>query len=85
MKKLTRLFLYIKYFFEPKDKEVRKMAYEAAKAYYSVRPLRSRKNPYPRVVEYNQRREDFSAYQRAYNNSYRHGYAMSKLNEMTIR
>ncbi len=81
MKKLTRLFLYIKFFFEPNDKEVRKMAFDAAKAYYSVRPLRSTKNPFPRTIEYNRRRDDFVAFQRGYNNSYRHTYAIDKLEQ----
>lgn len=83
MKKLTRLFLYIKFFFEPDSKLVRKMAYDAAKAYYSVRPLRSAKNPYPRTIEYNQRREDFVAFQRGYNNSYRHSHAIRKLEQIS--
>lgn len=83
MKRLRRLFLYLKFFFEPNDKEVRALAFNAAKAYYARRPLRSAKNPYPRVPEYNRRREDFVAFQRGYNNSYRHAYAIKKLEQIS--
>jgi hypothetical protein len=79
MRGLSRLFLYLRYFFEPKDKLVRQLAYEAAKAHYAKLPLRSPQNPFPRVPEYNRRREEFLAFQRAYSNSYRHSYAKEKL------
>ncbi len=79
MRGLTNLFLYLRYFFEPNDKMVRHLAYDAAKKYFSLRPIRNVKTPYPRVVNYEQRRRDFIAFQRAFNNSYRHTYARDKL------
>jgi hypothetical protein len=82
MRGLRRFFLYLKFFFEPKDKLVRAEAFAAAKAYYAQRPLRSAKNPYPRVPHYYRRREDFVAFQRGYNNSYRHDYAINKLEQI---
>lgn len=82
MRGLSRLFLYLRYFFEPKDKLVRKLAYDAAKAHYSKLPLRGPHNPYPRLGEYDRRRQEFLAFQRAYNNSYRHAYAIDKLDRL---
>lgn len=82
MRGIRRFFLYLKFFFEPKDKEVRAMAFSAAKAYYAQRPLRNSQNPYPRVSSYYRRREDFVAFQRGYNNSYRHAYAIKKLEQI---
>lgn len=83
MRGLRRFFLYLKFFFEPKDKLVRAMAFAAAKAHYDQKPVRSAKNPYPRVGEYYRRREDFVAFQRGYNNSYRDSYAKAKLEQIS--
>ena len=73
-----KIFKYLKYYFEPNDKMVRHLAFEAARKYYRT-PVRNAKNPFPRVIEYNIRREGFLRYQRAFNHSYRHFYAMQKL------
>ena len=77
---MLRLLKYIKYYFEPDSKEVRKLAYAAAKKFYNV-PLRNDFDPYPRVSDYDRRREDFLRYQRAFNDRYRHDYAKNKLNK----
>lgn len=82
MRGLSHLFLYLRYFFEPKDKLVRQLAYDAAKAHYANLPLRNPQNLYPRVSHYEQRRQDFLVFQRAFNNSYRHAYAKSKLGKI---
>jgi len=82
MRGLSRLFLYLRYYFEPKDKLVRQLAFDAAKSHYAKLPLRSPQNPYPRVTHYEQRRQEFLAFQRAYNNSYRHSYALGKLGKL---
>jgi hypothetical protein len=58
---------------------VRYLAYNAAKKYFNPHPVRNPQNPRPRVVEYEQRRRDFIAFQRAFNNSYRNAYAKDKL------
>lgn len=68
MRTISRLFFYLVYFFQAETPALRKEAFESAKEYYSVRPLRSKNNPFPRVIEYQQRREDFQRYQRAYIN-----------------
>jgi hypothetical protein len=68
MRGLSRLFWYLVYFFQAETSALRKEAYDSAKLYYAKRPLRHRSNPYPRVVEYQQRRDDFQKYQRAYIN-----------------
>jgi hypothetical protein len=62
----SRLFWYLVYFFQAETSALRKEAFNAAKLYYSKRPLRSSANPFPRTVEYEQRRNDFQRYQRAY-------------------
>jgi hypothetical protein len=80
---MKRLFSYIRFYFEPNEKELGREAYLAAKTYYALRPLRNPSNMFPRVAEYNQRREDFIAFQRGYKNNYRHSYAMAKLKDMT--
>ncbi len=78
---IKKAFLYLKYYFEINDKHVRDLAYAAAKNYYNV-PLRNRSNPNPSVSEYEQRRNDFLRYQRAFNDTYRHEYAINKLNQL---
>lgn len=78
---MKKFFLYLKYYFEPKDAYVRGLAYTAAKEYFNV-PLRNRSNPAPRISEYDVRRQQFLAYQRSWNDSYRHNYAKSKLAEI---
>jgi hypothetical protein len=57
------------------------MAYKAAKAHFSKMPLRSSQKPYPRLMDYDVRRQEFLRFQRAYNDSYRHSYAVFKLKE----
>lgn len=78
---MKRFFLYLKYYFEPKDKYVRSLAYDAAREYFDA-PLRNSSNPYPRISEYNYRREGFLRYQRSFNDKYRHEYAIDKLNQL---
>ena len=65
MRGLSRLFLYLVYFFQAETKALRKEAFDLAVAKFRKRPVRSSSNPYPRVSEYNYRREEFRAYQRA--------------------
>lgn len=72
------LFRYLKYYFQPKDKYVRELAFNSAKEYFST-PVRNKDNPYPRVVDYDRRRAEFSRYQRAFNDAYRHKYAMDRI------
>lgn len=62
IKKITK---YMKYYFEPDSKTIRKMAFDSAKEYYIGKPKT--------VVQ-------FQAYQRGYVSGYRHTYATSKLN-----
>jgi len=78
---IKKAFLYIKYYFEINEKQLRDLAYAAAKSYYSV-PLRNKSNPTPSVVEYEQRRNDFLRYQRSFISTYRHEYAINKLNQL---
>ena len=76
-----KLFRYLKYYFQPNDKYVRQLAYESAKKYFST-PVRNHNNPYPRVKDYDVRREEFLRYQRAFNDRYRHEYAIFKLTKI---
>jgi hypothetical protein len=69
MRGLSRLFLYLVYFFQAETKALRKEAYDSAVVRFRKRPVRSASNPYPRVSEYNYRREEFRAHQRAYINA----------------
>jgi hypothetical protein len=79
MRGLSRLFWYLVYFFQAETPALRKEAYTAAKAHYALIPLRSRVNPYPRVPDYERRRQEFMAYQRAYINTRCHEIAKQKL------
>jgi hypothetical protein len=79
MTPIKRFFLYIKYYCELDDKTLRKEAYDAASKYYSDKPLRSSKNPYPRISDYARRREEFIAFQRSYKHVVRDMYAKKKL------
>ena len=79
MKKISRFFQYIKFYNEPSGKTLRTEAFEAAKRYYATRPLRSAENPFPHPAQYSFRREEFVAFQRGYQNSFRHSYAKAKL------
>lgn len=79
MKTISRVFRYVLYFLQAETKELHKEAFEAAKQYYATKPLRTAKNPNPRVVEYNARREDFVAFQRGYINQRCHEIATAKL------
>lgn len=81
MTPVKKFFLYVKYYFELDDKYVRDLAYQAAKDYFNV-PLRNSSNPYPRITEYNYRRESFLRYQRAWNDLYRHNHAKNKLSQL---
>lgn len=58
--------MYLKYYWELDSKELRKEAYNAAVKFYRKYPVRSKDNPYPRVFDYDKRREEFLAYQRSY-------------------
>ena len=79
MRGLSRLFLYLVYFFQAETKALRQEAYSAAKAHYSKRPVRSKHNPYPRVTEYQYRITEFQSYQRGYINARCHRAAKEKL------
>jgi hypothetical protein len=79
---IKKTFLYLKYYFEISDKQLRGLAYTAAKNYYNKIPLRSKANPNPSVIEYEQRRNEFLRYQRAFIATYRHQYATNKLNQL---
>jgi hypothetical protein len=81
---MKKIFLYIKYYFELKEKELSKEAYHAVKYYYSSRPVRNAKNPHPSVTHYQRRLEDTLAFQRAYKDKKRHLYAMEKLNQLSL-
>lgn len=72
-----RIFKFLKYYFEPNDKYVRSLAYNAAKEYFST-PIRNVNNPYPRISHYDQRRAAFLRYQRAFNHNYRVDYAIKR-------
>lgn len=69
------MFRYLKFYFEPKHKDLREKAMEAARAYYADKPVRSRNNPYPLPGEYEYRRMEFQAFQRGYISGYRATYA----------
>ena len=75
---MIRLFKFIKFYFEPDDKYVRGIAYNAARQHFNV-PVRNESNPNPRPIDYERRREAFLRYQRAFNHSYRLDYAKMKL------
>jgi hypothetical protein len=64
--KIRRAFLYIKYYWELDGKQLRKEAFADARRYYKNYPVRSKDNPYPSLFEYDNRRGEFLAYQRAY-------------------
>lgn len=55
---------YLKAYFEPKSRTLRKMAFESARGYFKDKPKT--------MVE-------FQAYQRGYINAYRRTYAQNKL------
>jgi len=77
---LMRIIKFVKYYLEPSDKYVRALAYNAAKEYFST-PVRTSDNPYPRVFEYDQRRNAFLNYQRSFNHLHRWNYAKDKLKQ----
>lgn len=79
---IKKAFLYVKYYFEISEKDLRALAYAAAKNYYRKIPLRSKANPTPSVIEYEQRRNDFLRYQRAFIATHRHEHAMNKLSQL---
>jgi hypothetical protein len=81
MKTISRVFRYAFYFLQAETKELRTEAFQAAQNYYAARPLRTASNPYPRVADYNFRREEFIAFQRAYTNQRCHEIATVKLAE----
>jgi hypothetical protein len=69
MRGLSRLFWFLVYFFQAETPALRQEAFRSAKAHYALIPLRSARNPYPRVVDYDRRRQEFITYQRAYINA----------------
>lgn len=77
MKKLSPFFQYLKFYFEPKHKELQAEAIIAARQHF--KPLRNVSNPYPRPADYERRRMEFQAFQRGYINAYRSAYAKAKL------
>lgn len=78
LKRISRFFLLVKYYYEPDDKYVRGIAYNAAREYFKT-PVKNENNPYPRVSDYDRRREAFLRYQRSFAHSYRLDYAKTKL------
>jgi len=68
----------IKYYFEPDEDYVLGIAYNAARQYFKT-PVRNKSNPNPRPADYDRRRAQFLAYQRAFAHSYRLDYAKTKL------
>ena len=78
LKRIFRTFLFIKYYFESDETYVRGIAYNAAREYFKT-PVRNSKNPYPRPIDYDRRRAEFLAFQRAFIHSYRLDYAKTKL------
>jgi hypothetical protein len=81
MRGLSRLFWYLVYFFQAETPALRKEALQAARVYYGKKPLRTNKNPYPRVIAYQQRLEDFRHFQRGYINQRCSDTASAKLAE----
>lgn len=79
---IKKTFLYLKYYFEINEKQLRDLAYAAAKSYYRKIPLRSKANPTPSVIDYEQRRNDFLRYQRIFIATRRHDYATNKLSQL---
>lgn len=70
---MKKLFLYIKYYMEPNERELGKLAFKSAKEYYSNKPLS--RHPDARYT----RTRDFQAYQQGFKNAYRSNYAKEKL------
>ena len=79
MRGLSRLFWYLVYFFQAETSALRKEALAAAKEYYSIRPVRNAKNPYPHPIEYQRRLDETTAFQRAYINEVCSRVAKEKL------
>lgn len=84
MRTLIKFFKYTLYFFQAETAELRKEAYESAKAYYNERPLRSAANPYPTPIQYQARLRDSVAYQRGYINQRCHDEAIRRLSNPEV-
>lgn len=82
--RLRRAWLYLRFYLEPNDKTLRADAYAAAKAHFARIPLRNAQRPYPGVIDYEQRRNDFLAFQRVYNSGYRNRYATGRLAQLQV-
>lgn len=67
----------MKFYFQPKHRTLQAEATIAARKHFKA--IRSVNNPYPTPIDYERRRMEFQAFQRAYINSYRHEYAKQKL------
>lgn len=81
MKQLGEFFYYVKFYFQPKHRDVSQLAIASAREYYQSRSLSS-VDPYPRVADYDRRRMEFQAYQRGFINAYRHAYAKTHLDKL---
>lgn len=80
MKKLGEFFYYLKFYFQPKHRDVSQLAIASAREYFGS--MRTAGNPYPRVADYDRRRIEFQAYQRGFINAYRHAYAKTHLDKL---
>lgn len=63
---MKKLKTYLKFYYEPRSKDIREMAYQSALEYYSVN--KDKKT-----------RENFQAYQGGYTRTYRHAYAKHQM------
>lgn len=70
---MKRVFLYLKYYFEPNEKMLSKLAFKSAQEYFAGRKLSGHPD-----AKYT-RMEAFQGYQRGYKNAYRSSYARKKL------
>ena len=71
---MRRLFLYIKYYFEPNDRMLSKLAHKSAMEYFASKKLsRHVDAKYARM-------EAVQAYKRGFKSTYRSNYAKAKLN-----
>ncbi len=68
---LRQWLAYIKYYNQPRSKDLAELALASAHAYFA--------EPRPRPSGYTQRAIEFQAYQRGFMNAYRHAYAKTQL------
>ena len=71
---MKRLLNYLKFYFEPNSKDLRREAFISAKFYFRDKPKHN---------NYTLRTIEFQAYQQAYIRAYRESYAEKKLETLT--